>query len=81
MDNGKPAIKNINPKKEFRNTILTKLESAFAELGAGIKEKRFRSAIKRASKLLASDLYVKTKKVKKQKKGKKKSEVPEGLMM
>jgi hypothetical protein len=81
MDNGKPAIKNMKPKKEFRSSILSKLEAAFAELASGIKENRFKSSLKRASKLLANDLYVKKKKEKKQKKGKKKTEVPEGLMM
>lgn len=51
-------------KKEFRKTISAKLESCLLELQGGIKEKKFKAAIKRASKLLANDLFVKQKKKK-----------------
>ena len=40
-------------------------EAAFFDLKAGVKEKKFKAAIKRASKLLANDLYVKPDKKKK----------------
>ena len=51
-------------KKEFRKTISTKLESSLVGFQNEIKEKKFKAAIKRASKLLANDLYVKSKKKK-----------------
>ena len=51
-------------KKEFRKTISTKLESSLVAFQNDVKEKKFKAAIKRASKLLANDLYVKSKKKK-----------------
>ena len=53
-----------NSKREFRKTISTKLESSLVAFQNDIKEKKFKAAIKRASKLLANDLYVKSKKKK-----------------
>ena len=54
-------------RKELRKTITAKLESALSDLQNGLKEKKFKAAIKRAGKLLASDLYSKPKKEKKKK--------------
>jgi len=51
-------------KKEFRKIISAKLESGLLELQNDLKEKKFKAAIKRASKLLANDLFVKQKKKK-----------------
>lgn len=51
-------------KKELRRSIAAKLESSLGEFRTEIKEKRFKAAIKRASKLLANDLSVKNKKKK-----------------
>ena len=51
-------------KKEFRKIISEKLESGLLELQNELKEKKFKAAIKRASKLLANDLFVKQKKKK-----------------
>jgi hypothetical protein len=51
-------------KKEFRKIISAKLESGLLELQNELKEKKFKAAIKRASKLLANDLFVKQKKKK-----------------
>ena len=51
-------------KKEFRKIISSKLESSLLELQKDLKEKKFKAAIKRASKLLANDLFVKQKKKK-----------------
>lgn len=51
-------------KKEFRKTISTKLESSLVAFQNDVKEKKFKAAIKRASKLLANDLFVKSKKKK-----------------
>ena len=51
-------------KKEFRKTISAKLESSLVEFQNDIKEKRFKAAVKRASKLLANDLFIKQKKKK-----------------
>ena len=51
-------------KKEFRKTISANLESSLVVFQNDIKEKKFKAAIKRASKLLANDLYVKSKKKK-----------------
>lgn len=52
-------------KKEYRKMIAAKIEAAFFDLRSGIKEKKFRAAIKRASKLLANDLYIKADRKKK----------------
>ncbi len=62
MDNTNGVSTGKKGKKELRKTIAAKLESSLDELRAGIKEKKFTAAVKRASKLLANDLYVKTKK-------------------
>ena len=51
-------------KKEFRKIISAKLESSLLELQSDLKEKKFKAAIKRSSKLLANDLFVKQKKKK-----------------
>ena len=51
-------------KKEFRKTISAKLESSLVEFQNDLKEKKFKAAVKRASKLLANDLFVKQKKKK-----------------
>ena len=51
-------------KKEFRKIISSKLESSLLEFQNDLKEKKFKAAIKRASKLLANDLFVKQKKKK-----------------
>ena len=51
-------------KKEFRKIISSKLESSLLEFQNDPKEKKFKAAIKRASKLLANDLFVKQKKKK-----------------
>ena len=48
-------------KKEFRKMISAKLEANLLEFQNGLKEKKFKAAIKRASKLLANDLFVKQK--------------------
>ena len=63
-------------KKEFRRTLTARLQTALADLQNGSKEKKFKSAIKRAGKLLANDLYTKSKKDKK-KKDKEPVETPE----
>lgn len=52
-------------KKELRKAISTKLESTLLELKNGTKDKKFKTAIKRASKLLANDLFAKSYKEKK----------------
>ena len=62
MDNTNGVSTGKKGKKELRKTIAAKLESSLSELRAGIKEKKFTAAVKRASKLLANDLYVKAKK-------------------
>jgi hypothetical protein len=64
MDNGTDNTMGKRSKKEFRKTISVKLESSLVEFQNGIKEKKFRAAVKRASKLLANDLFVKQKKKK-----------------
>jgi hypothetical protein len=64
MDNLMDNLTGKRSKKEFRKTISAKLESSLLEFQNGIKEKKFKAAIKRASKLLANDLFVKQKKKK-----------------
>ena len=64
MDNVIDNVMGKRSKKEFRKTISTKLESSLVEFQNDIKEKKFKAAVKRASKLLASDLFVKQKKKK-----------------
>lgn len=64
MDNNMNNTTTKSSKKEFRKTISTTLESSLVGFQNEIKEKKFKAAIKRASKLLANDLYVKSKKKK-----------------
>ena len=64
MDNNMSNTTAKSSKKEFRKTISTTLESSLVGFQNEIKEKKFKAAIKRASKLLANDLYVKSKKKK-----------------
>jgi len=61
MDNNSTGKRS---KKEFRKVISAKLESSLLELQSDLKEKKFKAAIKRSSKLLANDLFVKQKKKK-----------------
>ncbi len=70
MDNLNGTDKPKNSRKEFRKGLEAKLEETFQELQSHVKEKKFKAAVKRASKLLANDLFVKTKKEKKNKKSK-----------
>ena len=67
MDNTTSTATGKQAKKELRKTISTKLETSLIELQNGTKEKKFKAAIKRASKLLANDLFVKSQKEKKKK--------------
>jgi len=62
MDNSNGSSTGKKGRKEFRKVVAAKLESSLDELRSGLKEKKFKAAIKRASKLLANDLYVKVKK-------------------
>ena len=62
MDNTNGVSTGKKGKKELRKTIAARLESSLEELRAGLKEKKFKAAVKRASKLLANDLYVTAKK-------------------
>ena len=62
MDNAINNAMGKGSKKEFRKTISAKLESSLVEFQNDIKEKKFKAAVKRASKLLANDLFVKQKK-------------------
>jgi len=67
MDNTIDNATGKKAKKELRKTISAKLETSLFELQNGAKEKKFKAAIKRASKLLANDLFVKSHKEKKKK--------------
>ena len=67
MDNTIDNTTGKKAKKELRKTISAKLETSLFELQNGRKEKKFKAAIKRASKLLANDLFVKSQKEKKKK--------------
>lgn len=67
MDNLNGPHTPKNSKKEFRRRISAKLEEVLQELKSGVKEKKFKAAVKRAGKLLANDLFVKTKKDKNKK--------------
>ena len=71
MDNLNGTHTPKNSRKEFRRKVAAKLEEALKELQAGVKEKKFKAAVKRAGKLLANDLFVKTKKEKNKKQAKK----------
>ena len=64
MDTAIDSTTSKKSKKEFRKTISAKLESSLLEFQNDLKEKKFKAAIKRASKLLANDLFVKQKKQK-----------------
>ncbi len=64
MDTAKDNTTGKRSKKEFRKIISAKLESSLLEFQNDLKEKKFKAAIKRASKLLANDLLVKQKKKK-----------------
>ena len=70
MDNLNGTHSPKHSRKEFRKKIAAKLEEALKELQAGVKEKKFKAAVKRAGKLLANDLFVKTKKEKNKKQSK-----------
>ena len=61
MDNNSTGQRS---KKEFRKVISSKLESSLLSFQNDLKEKKFKAAIKRASKLLANDLLVKQQKKK-----------------
>jgi hypothetical protein len=67
MDNTNGTTSVKKNKKELRKIISAKLETSLFELQSGVKEKKFRAAIKRAGKLLANDLFVKNKKNKQKK--------------
>lgn len=56
-----------NDKKLFRLTIISRLEAALSGISPGIKEKNLKSAIKKAGKQLANDLYKKPQKKKEMK--------------
>lgn len=64
MDTAMDSTTGKRSKKEFRKTISAKLESSLVEFQNDIKEKKFRAAVKRASKLLANDLFIKQRKKK-----------------
>lgn len=67
MDNTNGTTSAKKNKKEFRRMISAKLETSLIEFQSGVKDKKFKAAIKRASKLLANDLFVKNKKDKQKK--------------
>lgn len=52
----KPSLKSSISKKEVRHQIAEKLETALADLKSGMGEKKFKSRVKKASKLF-SDHY------------------------
>ena len=64
MENATDNATGKRSKKEFRKIISSKLESSLLEFRNDLKEKKFKAAIRRASKLLANDLFVKQKKKK-----------------
>ena len=64
MDTAINNTTGTRSKKEFRKVISSKLESSLLDLQSDLKEKKLKAAIKRASKLLANDLFVKQKKKK-----------------
>ena len=63
--NGTAATKRT--RKDFRKLVAARIETALQDMQGDIKEKKFKAAVKRASKLLANDLYVKNKKDKSKK--------------
>lgn len=64
MENINASSNGKKGRKDFRKVIAAKLEGGLEEFRGELKEKKFKAAIKRASKLLANDLYVKAKKKK-----------------
>jgi hypothetical protein len=79
MDNTNGTVSGKKNKKEFRRVICAKLETSLVELQSGVKEKKFKAAIKRAGKLLANDLFVKNKKNKQKKEAKNDALVAEAI--
>jgi hypothetical protein len=67
MDNTNGANTTKRTRKDFRRLLASRIETALQDLQAGIKEKKFKAAVKRASKLLANDLYTKNNKDKSRK--------------
>ena len=55
-------------KKEIRNRVYDKLAAAMEEFKGQVKEKRFASNLKKASRMFADDLVKGMKKTKKEKK-------------
>ena len=74
MDNTNGTASTKKNRKEFRRMITAKLETSLCELQSGVKEKKFKAAVKRAGKLLANDLFLKNRKDK-PKKGEKNNAV------
>ena len=64
MDNANGANTAKKTRKDFRRTVASRIETALQDLRPEMKEKKFKAAVKRASKLLANDLYVKNRKEK-----------------
>ena len=62
MNNANGTTSGKKSKREFRKVISVKLESSLSEFQQGTKEKKFKAAVKRASKLLANDLFTKKEK-------------------
>ena len=68
-------------KKEFRRSIIEKLEAALADLKNELNEKKYSAAIKKAGKFLSGALLVKMKKEKKKKKEKPDTDFSENLAL
>ena len=79
MDNTNGTTSAKKNKKEFRRMITAKLETSLLELQSGVKEKKFKAAVKRAGKLLANDLFSKNKKDKQKKQEKDNALVSEAI--
>ena len=79
MDNTNGTMSAKKKKKEFRKMISAKLETSLFELQSGVKEKKFKAAVKRAGKLLANDLFVKNKKDKQKKEEKNEALIAESI--
>jgi len=79
MDNTNGTMSAKKKKKEFRKMISAKLETSLFELQSGVKEKKFKAAVKRAGKLLANDLFVKNKKDKQKKAEKNEALIAESI--
>lgn len=79
MDNTNGTLSTKTNKKEFRRMITAKLETSLSEFQSGVKEKKFKAAVKRAGKLLANDLFLKNKKDKQKKGGKTHTPVAETI--